>query len=317
MKFLLKFDLQQNETALEIAHRKNLRDITQIVQHFDQYLNGHKRPQQQLHNTSGGNLNGFPEKSVDDTTEDDFDVDAIVLDPTYDPNNPKAGNNNNNHNMFKTSGGKGLHNISSGSSKENHKSGSNRRSSHQYNGHAKSGGAGMKPGSSGRKKRSSHHRSRMTEDDIFEAMEAAEDISWSPYGYHPQLAELDDLFHRNPRAVKDIMDQLNPGEQFYLDLAGNIRKGPVTKTRNCYCAPVFAKFEKKLEKDKRDLIRVIDQSQNKLDNKIAYLEKKTKEQLFGLNQAMKESFAAERGECLDRMDRRALRERIAIERQQV
>ena len=55
----------------------------------------------------------------------------------------------------------------------------------------------------------------------------------------------------------------------------------------------------------------------KLDSKIAYLEKKTKEQLFGLNQSMKEAFAAERGECLDRMERRALRERIAIERQQV
>ena len=84
-----------------------------------------------------------------------------------------------------------------------------------------------------------------------------------------------------------------------------------------YCAPVFAKFEKRLEKDKRDLIRHIDTHQMKLDSKIAYLEKKTKEQLFGLNQSMKEAFAAERGECLDRMERRALRERIAIERQQV
>ena len=84
-----------------------------------------------------------------------------------------------------------------------------------------------------------------------------------------------------------------------------------------YCAPVFAKFEKRLEKDKRDLIRHIDTHQMKLDTKIAYLEKKTKEQLFGLNQSMKEAFAAERGECLDRMERRALRERIAIERQQV
>ena len=64
-------------------------------------------------------------------------------------------------------------------------------------------------------------------------------------------------------------------------------------------------------------MKAIDQSQLKLDSKIAYLEKKTKEQLFGLNQSMKEAFAAERGECLDRMDRRALRERIAIERQQV
>ena len=32
---------------------------------------------------------------------------------------------------------------------------------------------------------------------------------------------------------------------------------------------------------------------------------------------MKESFAQERGECLDRMDRRALRERVAIERHQI
>ena len=113
------------------------------------------------------------------------------------------------------------------------------------------------------------------------------------------------------------MEQLNPGEQFYLDLAGNIRKGPSTQNRNCYCAPVFSKFEKRLDKDHKELLRAVDQSQLKLDSKIAYLEKKTKEQLFGLNQSMKEAFAAERGECLDRMDRRALRERIAIERQQV
>ena len=85
------------------------------------------------------------------------------------------------------------------------------------------------------------------------------------------------------------MEQLNPGEQFYLDLAGNIRKGPSTRNRNCYCAPVFAKFEKRLDKDHKDLVRAIDQSQLKLDSKIAYLEKKTKEQLFGLNQSMKEA----------------------------
>ena len=48
-----------------------------------------------------------------------------------------------------------------------------------------------------------------------------------------------------------------------------------------------------------------------------HLERRTKEQVFQLNQTMKESFAVERGECLDRMDRRALRERIAIERQQL
>ena len=40
------------------------------------------------------------------------------------------------------------------------------------------------------------------------------------------------MFKRNPRAIKDIMRQLNPGEEFYLDLAGNIRKGPSSRNRN-------------------------------------------------------------------------------------
>ena len=75
--------------------------------------------------------------------------------------------------------------------------------------------------------------------------------------YVLQLAELDEMFKRNPRAIKDIMRQLNPGEEFYLDLAGNVRKGPSSRNRNCYCAPVFSKFEKRLDKDKRDLIRHI------------------------------------------------------------
>ena len=86
---------------------------------------------------------------------------------------------------------------------------------------------------------------------------------------------------------------------------------------SCHPPAVFHRIEKKLERDKRDLIRAIDISHQKLDTRLSYLEKKTKDQIFGLNQAMKESFAQERGECLDRMDRRALRERIAVERQQI
>jgi len=99
-------------------------------------------------------------------------------------------------------------------------------------------------------------------------------------------------------------------------LAGNIKKGPTSKSYACYCGPAFQKFEKKLERDKRELLKHIDSSHSKLDSKISHLEKKTKDQVFNLNQSMKESFATERSECMDRMDRRALRERIAIERQQ-
>merc|ERR550517_1210065 len=111
-------------------------------------------------------------------------------------------------------------------------------------------------------------------------------------------------------------DPLRAGEQYFLDLAGNIKKGPISKSTTCYCAPAFDKFEKKLERDKKELLKHIDSSHTKLDTKISHLERKTRDQLFNLNQTMKESFASERSECLDRMDRRALRERIAIERQQ-
>ena len=111
-------------------------------------------------------------------------------------------------------------------------------------------------------------------------------------------------------------DPLRAGEQYFLGLAGNIKKGPIAKAGACYCAPAFEKFEKKLERDKKELMKHIDSSHNKLDTKISHLERKTRDQLFNLNQSMKESFALERSECLDRMDRRALRERIAIERQQ-
>ena len=140
---------------------------------------------------------------MDDTTEEEFDVDAIMKDPNY-----KSG---------------------SSSSKENHL----HQRQHQRKSRKSSG-----------KSRKNRHPENPEESEIF-----------SPYGYHPQLAELDEMFHRHPRAIKEIMDQLNPGEQFYLDLAGNIRKGPSTRNRNCYCAPVFAKFEKRLEKDKRDLTK--------------------------------------------------------------
>merc|ERR550525_1862753 len=135
----------------------------------------------------------------------------------------------------------------------------------------------------------------------------------SPYGchYQPDLEEF-------PLPKMDTLpdDPLKAGEQYFLDLGGNIKKGPTSKSSSCYCGPAFQKFEKKLEKDKQELLKHIDSSHSKLDSKISHLERKTRDQLFNLNQTMKESFASERSECLDRMDRRALRERIAIERQQ-
>ena len=135
----------------------------------------------------------------------------------------------------------------------------------------------------------------------------------SPYGCHKD-PDPDEFPLPRMNSMPD--DPLRAGEQYFLDLGGNIKKGPISKSSTCYCAPAFDKFEKKLERDKKELMKHIDSSHSKLDTKISHLERKTRDQLFNLNQTMKESFASERSECLDRMDRRALRERIAIERQQ-
>jgi len=85
----------------------------------------------------------------------------------------------------------------------------------------------------------------------------------------------------------------------------------------CKYASAISRIERRLDSDRKELLRAIGGSQKRLAERLVSLEKRTRDQVFGLNQAMKEAFAQERGEALDRADRRAIRERVAIERQQV
>lgn len=57
---------------------------------------------------------------------------------------------------------------------------------------------------------------------------------WSPYGchYYPDTRNFP-----SPRLESLPKDPLEKGEQYYLDLGGNIRKGPVGKGNKCFCAP--------------------------------------------------------------------------------
>lgn len=57
---------------------------------------------------------------------------------------------------------------------------------------------------------------------------------WSPYGchYYPDTRNFP-----SPRLESLPKDPLDKGEQYYLDLSGNIRKGPVGKGNKCNCAP--------------------------------------------------------------------------------
>ncbi|CAB4067997.1 ANKRD6 [Lepeophtheirus salmonis] len=238
----------QNETAMDIASRKNLIDIIQILQSVEPNVSIKRDA------SSPATLNAALRAALEEMSSD---VDAIKP-AAY--SHPLANNK-----TRRSSRG------------EKQKKFSSRRRRH-------SGGS-----------------------------EDVDGVDWSSYRhFEPNLEEFS---FSNPKGLPK--DHLKTGEQYFLDLAGNIRKGPLAMGRDCVCSPLIKKMERRLDRDKKEIVRKINGTTSKLDSRIAHLERKTKDHLFSLNQAMKESFANERGDCMDRMDRRALRERIAIERQQV
>ncbi|KAL3273594.1 hypothetical protein HHI36_015026 [Cryptolaemus montrouzieri] len=97
---------------------------------------------------------------------------------------------------------------------------------------------------------------------------------WSPYGchYYP-----DPEAFPSPRLDSLPQEPLKKGEQYYLDLAGNIRKGPVGVGYTCYCAPLFRHLEAKIDKDKRELQK----AQLKLGQRVAGLEQKLNRGVHG------------------------------------
>jgi len=109
-------------------------------------------------------------------------------------------------------------------------------------------------------------------------------------------------------------EPLKPGEQYFIDLAGNIHKGPVSKTFNCYCVPLINKVEKKMEIDKKEIKEHIDTCHDHLNEKIVSLEKKTSHQLTSLNETVKNQFNTERVECIERQQKGNLRQRLDFER---
>ncbi|XP_059057779.1 protein phosphatase 1 regulatory subunit 12B [Achroia grisella] len=118
-------------------------------------------------------------------------------------------------------------------------------------------------------------------------------IQWSPYGchYYP-----DPKFFPKPKLSSLPTEPLKKGEQYYLDLAGNIKKGPIGAGYTCYCAPFFKHMEDKLNEDKKDLKRHIDRAHERLDQKVTDLEMKTQGQISELTRFV----AAERALCKER-----------------
>ncbi|CAG4988250.1 unnamed protein product [Colias eurytheme] len=118
-------------------------------------------------------------------------------------------------------------------------------------------------------------------------------VQWSPYGchYYP-----DPKYFPKPKLSSLPTEPLKKGEQYYLDLAGNIKKGPIGAGYTCYCAPFFKHMEDKLNGDKKDLKKHIDRAHERLDQKVTDLEMKTQGQISELTRFV----AAERAMCKER-----------------
>ncbi|KAF2349813.1 Ankyrin repeat-containing domain [Trinorchestia longiramus] len=124
-------------------------------------------------------------------------------------------------------------------------------------------------------------------------------VHWSPYGCHNYSAAPLQLPHVDADALPKGV--LKAGEQYYVDLAGNVKKGPVAVKGSCYCAPFFRQVEHKLETDKVALMDHIDAHHEKLDKRIHSLEKKTHTHLNNIKQTVQHKICEGREECLQRV----------------
>lgn len=90
------------------------------------------------------------------------------------------------------------------------------------------------------------------------------DKIWSPYGCHYFP---DPRSFPPPKLETFPKDPLKLGEQYYCDLAGNIRKGPVGIGNTCYCGPFFNHIEQKINQNKKCFKKFVIKATGKHDGK--------------------------------------------------
>ncbi|XP_017106661.2 uncharacterized protein dgo [Drosophila bipectinata] len=134
-----------------------------------------------------------------------------------------------------------------------------------------------------RKERSREGGSRSDKDRDRERDVVDKGINWSPYGCH---------YFPDPRAFPSPKletlpkDPLKPGEQYFLDLAGHIHKGPVSVGNTCYCGPFFRHIENKLNCNRKSLKKYVHKTKERLGHKVQALAIKTNDQIEQLTRTM-------------------------------
>ncbi|XP_058129210.1 uncharacterized protein LOC131289062 [Anopheles ziemanni] len=106
---------------------------------------------------------------------------------------------------------------------------------------------------------------------------------WSPYGCHYFP---DPRNFPSPKLETLPKEPLGNGEQYFLDLAGNIRKGPVGVGNTCYCAPFFRHLEQRMNQNRRSIRKYVHRATEKLDSRMTALAMRTDDQIEELTKSM-------------------------------
>lgn len=135
-----------------------------------------------------------------------------------------------------------------------------------------------------------------------------------PYGcpLAPDAKEFTNLM------VKPLpQEPLKKGEQYFIDLAGNVHKGPKAKVNCDCCTSKLEQVEEKIAINRIELKEEINNCRDNLNEKIVDLEKKTSNQLVTLNETIKSKLNTERVDCIERTQRCNLKQRMDFERSQL
>uniref|UniRef100_A0A182PTP6 ANK_REP_REGION domain-containing protein n=1 Tax=Anopheles epiroticus TaxID=199890 RepID=A0A182PTP6_9DIPT len=120
-------------------------------------------------------------------------------------------------------------------------------------------------------------------DDAAGRADAIDPKHWSPYGCHYFP---DPRNFPSPKLETLPKEPLGNGEQYFLDLAGNIRKGPVGVGNTCYCAPFFKHLEQRMNQNRRSIRKYVHRATEKLDSRMTALAMRTDDQIEELTKSM-------------------------------
>ena len=85
----------------------------------------------------------------------------------------------------------------------------------------------------------------------------------------------------------------------------------------CDCNPLFERICDRIRQDRQSIVSHIQQSNTRLTSRLENLERRTRLEVRLSEEKMKESFAEERTACQDRLERRAVRERLESSHRQL